>query len=313
MTPAAFYCMSSAEYFLGAVGLVNSLRLQGHDEPVYVLDLGMNPWQRELMAAEATIVDPPAETPPWLAKTYAPLAHPAETMVLIDADMVVTRHLGELIERARAERVIAFENNMDRFDPEWGPALGLGELRRREYVCSGLVLAGGETGRDVIRLLDERQRRVEFERSYFGADEPGYVLRFLDQDVLNAVCQSLEETERFEVQPYRLAPFAPFEGVRVVDPDSLRCEYADGTRPYVLHHILEAKPWLRPMHDSLYSKLLKRLLVGPGLAIRVPEEEIPLRMRTGALAYLERKRVDASVRLRWHVGIFIHRVRTAAR
>ena len=195
MTPVAFYCMSSAEYFLGAVGMINSLRLQGHDEPVYVLDLGMSPWQRELLATEATIVAPPAETPPWLAKTYAPLAHPARTMVLIDADMVVTRPLGELIEQA-SEGVIAFENNMDRFDPGWGEALGLGELRRRPYACSGLVLAGGDTGHEVVRTLDERQRLVDFERSYFGADEPGYVLRFLDQKHIRAMYHRVEKDDK---------------------------------------------------------------------------------------------------------------------
>ena len=42
-----------------------------------------------------------SDTPPWLLKTVAPLAHPAEVMVLIDADMIVTRPLDELIERAR--------------------------------------------------------------------------------------------------------------------------------------------------------------------------------------------------------------------
>jgi hypothetical protein len=311
MSRAAFYCMSSDLYFLGAVGMINSLRLQGHGEPIYLLDLGLSDAQRELLTGETRIVTPPAGTPPWLAKTCAPLAHPAETMILIDADMIATRPLTDLLERAREGRVIAFENNMDRFVPEWGDALGLGALERRPYACSGLVLAGGEPGAEAIRLLDERQRRVEFERTYFAANEVDYVLLYLDQDVLNAILASRAvERDAVEVLPYRLAPFAPFEGIAEIDRDALHCEYPDGTRPYVLHHILEAKPWLRPMHNSLYSRLLKRLLVGPDLPIRVPENWLPLRMRSGSLAYLERKRVDASVRLRWHLGIFIHHLRT---
>ncbi len=52
MTPAAFYCMSSDVYFLGAVGMINSLRLHGHDEPIYLLDLGLRPEQRELIEPE---------------------------------------------------------------------------------------------------------------------------------------------------------------------------------------------------------------------------------------------------------------------
>ena len=312
MTAAAFYCMSSAAYFLGAVGMINSLRLQGHTEPIYLLDLGLTAAQRELPAPEVSFVAAPADTQPWLLKTIAPLAHPAETMVLIDADMVATRPLGELIERARSGRVIAFENEIDRFVPEWGALLDLGPLRRRPYVSSGLVLCGGEIGAEVLRLLDDRQRRVEFERSFFDRRETDYALLYLDQDVLNAILASrVVGPDAAEALPYRLAPsMPPFPGLGLLDAEALRCAYADGTEPYVVHHILPDKPWLRPMYDAIYSRLLKRLLIGPGLAIRVPSEVLPLRMRTGPLAYAERKRVDAAVRIRWHVGIAVHRIRT---
>ena len=88
----------------------------------------------------------PSEAPPFLLKTIAPLRHPADVMVLIDVDMVVTRPLTPLIERAAEGRVVVFKDNMDRFDPRWGPALDLGLARRRPYVSSGLVVLGGETG-----------------------------------------------------------------------------------------------------------------------------------------------------------------------
>ena len=35
-----FYTVADARFWLGAVALVNSLRLVGHKEPVVVLDLG---------------------------------------------------------------------------------------------------------------------------------------------------------------------------------------------------------------------------------------------------------------------------------
>ena len=86
--------------------MVNSLRVHGHSDPVYVLDCGLDPDQRDLLAPHATLVPAPSEAPPWLLKTVAPLRHPAEVMVLIDADMIVTRPLTdrptvffELIER----------------------------------------------------------------------------------------------------------------------------------------------------------------------------------------------------------------------
>jgi hypothetical protein len=297
---AAFYCMSSDVYFLGAVGMINSLRLQGHDEPIYLLDLGLERWQRELLTPEVTLVSAPASREPWLMKTVAPLAHPAEVMVLIDADMIVTRPLTELIASAEGGRVIAFENQIDRFVPEWGELLELGPVRRRPYVSSGLVVLGGKTGAEVVRLLDDRQRRVDFERSHFGADEPDYELRFLDQDVLNAILAARVEPERVGALPFRLAPVPPFEGLGVDDAQGLRCAYDDGVEPYVVHHF-GVKPWLEPTHDGIYSQLLRRLLVAGDVAIRVPEEALPLRFQTGPLAYAERKRINARQRLRWRL------------
>ncbi|MGI8461994.1 MAG: hypothetical protein ACR2OC_10225 [Solirubrobacterales bacterium] len=290
--------------------MINSLRLQGHREPVYVLDLGMTSAQRGLLARDANFVDGPDGVAPWLAKTIAPLAHPAEVMVLIDADMVLTRSLSDPIELAAEGRVVAFENQIDRFVPEWGEILGLGELRRRPYAGSGLVLLGGEAGAEALRLLDERQRRVEMERTFYGRNERDYPFIYPEQDVLNAVIQTRDEPESVEILEYRLAPAQPFDGLELDDLGALRCVYPDGREPYVVHHILPEKPWLEPMYDGIYSRLLKRLLVGPDLAIVVPSTMLPLRMRRGPLARLERLRVDISVKLRWHLGIALHKLRT---
>jgi hypothetical protein len=307
---AAFYCMSSDVYFLGAVGMINSLRLLGHREPIYLLDLGLKEEQRELLAPEVRFVEAPSGAQPWLLKTVAPLAHPAEVMVLIDADMIATRPLTELIERAADGNVVAFQNDIDRFVPEWGELLDLGELRRQPYLCSALVAMGPPLGEDVLRLMEDRQRRIEFERTFFAANVADYALLYLDQDVLNAILASRVEPDHVVSLDHRLAPVTPFDGLEVIDVGALRCVHRDGTEPYLLHHLLPAKPWLRPMHDGAYSQLLKRLLVGPDLAVRVPDRMIPLRMRRGRLGYVERKRVDAAVKIRWHVGIALHRAWT---
>jgi hypothetical protein len=74
VTDAAFYCMSSEVYFLGAVGLVNSLRLTGHTEPIYLLDCGLEPAHRALLEPHVTVVDAPRVEPPYLLRTVAPLA-----------------------------------------------------------------------------------------------------------------------------------------------------------------------------------------------------------------------------------------------
>jgi hypothetical protein len=291
----AFYCMSSDIYFLGAVAMINSLRLLRHDQPVYLLDLGMRPGQRALIEPHVTVVPLEDETPPWLAKTVAPLAHPAETMVLIDADMIVTRPLGELIEQAAAGRVVAVEHGSDRHVPEWGELLGLGPVRRQTYVCSGLVIAGRVPGEGVLSMMDELSDRVEIERTWFGRRESDYPFLFPEQDILNAILASRVEAERLVVVDRRLEPIPPFGGVTVVDEDSLRCVLDGGGEPYLLHHYA-VKPWLDETPDGPYTQLLRRLLGGGDVAIRVPEREIPTRLRSGVLARALRERASGAGR-----------------
>jgi hypothetical protein len=294
----AFYCVADARYFLGAVAMINSLRLQGHDEPIYLLDCGLEPWQRDLLDAETEIVAAPASTPPFLAKTVAPLEHPADVMILIDVDMIATRSLAELTARAAEGAVVAFANDTDRFVPEWGAALDLGEIRRRPYVSSGLVALGGREGEEVLRLLDDRQRRVDFERTFYRRNEPDYPFVYPEQDVLNAIICTRPAESRLVALEHRLAPNQPFDGLRLESERTLRCAYADGAVPYVLHHYLR-KPWLEPMYHGIYSRLLARLLLGDDVAIEVTEQRVPLRLRGGPLAWLERKRVDVPDLIGW--------------
>ena len=299
MTDAAFYCMSSEVYFLGAVGLVNSLRLAGHEEPIYLLDCGLTPEHRELLEPHVTVVDAPRDAPPYMLKTVAPRLQPAGVRLLIDVDMVATRSLAPLLDTAERTGVVAVKDRLDRFVPEWGELLELGELRRAPYVSSGLVGLAGDSGGEVLDLWDDRLTRIDYDRSYFAADEPDYPFRYIDQDVLNAVIAARVEPGGIEVLDPALAPSQPFKGVRLRDEETLRCAYRDGTEPYVLHHYL-GKPWLEPLYHGLYSRLLSRLLLGDDVAIRVPEEEVPLRMRDGLAARLERKRVDVTDLVRWY-------------
>jgi hypothetical protein len=293
---AAFYCVCEERFFPGAVALIDSLRLQGHTEPVFVLDCGLTARQRELLEPHVTLVPAPADTPPYLLKTVAPLAHPAEVRVLIDADMILTRPLTELIESAAQGRVVAFENNLDRFVPEWGELLDLGPVRRRRYLSSGLVMLGGGLGDEVLRLLDDRQARVEFDLTYARRNVATYPLLLLDQDVLNAILASRVPEERVVGLDLALAPSSPFPGVRLIDERILRCAYADGREPYVLHHIDPRKPWRGSEYRDLYSRLLPRLLLEDDVTVRVPDGELPRRMRSGLLGRAERARQ----RLGWY-------------
>jgi hypothetical protein len=272
----------------------------GHTEPVFVLDCGLNPEQRQLLSPHVTLVEAPGAAPPWLLKTIAPLRHPAEVMVLIDADVVVTRSLDELIARAAEPRVVAIENDMDRFVAEWGELLGLGAVRRQPYVSTGLVLLGQPVGERVLRLMDELQDRVNFDHTFWRANVPDYPFLYGDQDVFNAILASRIERELLVALPNHLAPNPPFTGLRVVDEPSLRVVHRDGREPQAIHHYT-TKPWLEATHHGVYSQLLRRLLIGTDVPVRVDDAELPLRFRSGLRAWLARKRTNIPETYRWRV------------
>jgi hypothetical protein len=297
----AFYCLSDDRYFLGAVGLINSLRLVGHSEPILVCDCGLTAEQRGLLEPQATLVRGDPDAPPYLQKTLVPLSHPAEVMVLIDADMIVTRPLTDLIERAAGGGVVAFRNDRDRFVPDWGELLDLGTARRRPYASVGLVVLGSEAGRELLRLMDDRQSRVDFERTYFRDGDPDYAFMYPEQDVFNAILCTRVDPERVAVLDGRLAATPPYRGLRLLDETALRCAYRDGVRPFVLHQFVR-KPWLEPMYHGIYPRLLARLLLGDDVAVRVPQAQVPVRMRDGPRARAERTLVNALDLGRWYLG-----------
>ena len=292
---AAFYCVADDRYFLGAVALVNSIRLVGHPEPIHLLDCGLTAEQREILAAEVVLVDGPEDVAPALLKTIGPLAHPAEVVVTLDTDLIVTRSLAEPIASAAKGRVVSFRNSSDRFVPGWREALDLGPLRRGPYLDFAALFLPGAKAAEFMPLIAELQDRVEIERTYWGRNEQDYPLLYADQDVMNAIVAARVEADELVVLDTRLAPVPPFAGLEVADLATLRCSYADGTEPFVVHHHM-VKPWLEPTHSGVYSELMSRLLVGDGLAIEVPADSVPQRFHAGARAWAERKLIDVRQR-----------------
>src|SRR5689334_24719137 len=96
----AFYVVSDCRFFLGTVALLNSLRLVGHDEPIFVVDAGLAAEHRRLLSGHATIISPPEKDEAVLLTPVGPRARPAEVAVLLDADIIVVRPLTELIAAA---------------------------------------------------------------------------------------------------------------------------------------------------------------------------------------------------------------------
>jgi hypothetical protein len=153
----------------------------------------------------------------------------------------------------------------------------------------------------VLGLLDDRQGRVDFELTFARRNQPDYPFLYPEQDVLNAILATRVDPDRIVSLDNRLAANPPYAGLRLKDEGALRCAYADGAEPYALHQFVR-KPWLEPMYHGIYSRLLARLLLGPGIAIKVPEERVPLRMRDGARARAERTVVNVVDLTGWYLG-----------
>jgi hypothetical protein len=283
-----FYSVTNARHFLGTVALVNSLRRVGHAEPVILLDCGLEPWQRTLLAGEAAILPSASCLPPHLLKAEAPLARPADVMVIVDSDIIVIRSLQPLIAAARQGKIVSFADALaDRFHPAWADMVRAPILRRGSYVNSGLLTLPRDPGLRLLQRLEQSATFVDPALTMIGVGAPSDPLFFLDQDIVNALLASEFDVDEVEVLPHRLAPHPPFPGVSIVNETTLACADAEGEQPFLLHHI-QQKPWLHRLPASAYSKLLTRLLLASDLPVQVPRERLPLRLRTGPSAQLAR-------------------------
>ena len=128
-------------------------------------------------------------------------------MVLIDADMIVTRPLAELIDRPRGSGAWSpSPTTSTASSPEWGELLELGTARPR-----ALRLLGPSwrwTARwaiSVLNLMQDRGERVDFERTFWRAnDAAGYPFLYADQDVLNAILATRVEPRSVRTLDARL-------------------------------------------------------------------------------------------------------------
>jgi hypothetical protein len=268
----------------------------GHYEELVFVDAGLSPGQRRRLAEHATVVDAGSALPPYVLKLSPGSTPAADSRVLVDADVLVLRPLTRLIGLARTEKVIAFADPFwERSYEEWSALLGLPPVRRQTYVNAGVLAVGEELGRRLLPIIVEKTRALDIARSQHGFGSAVEPLYYYDQDVLNAVLASEVPPQSLVILSNRLAPHPPFPGLELVDPHALRCRYSDGTEPFVLHHVL-AKPWLTLTRRSIYQVLLRRVLLGNDVALRLDPAELPLRLREGLPASLDRTRADLVAR-----------------
>ena len=277
--PAAFYTVADHRFFPGLVGLLNSLRVLGHQEPLHVLDAGLTDRQKAALGPHCIVVARPADrvSTPLLYKAFPHMLDPQGVVVIIDSDLIVSRSLAPVIERARAGKISAFSDPVhDYWFPEWEEIFRLAAPPRRQtYVSSHLVAFSTEHWPQLLgRWWEACERVIAYPNRAEGGKGAAIAS---DQDALNALLMSEFPADAVDVLPFKERPLQnELRWVRVRDADCLECTFA-GRSAAILHYDGRPKPWepnaRRTVALDAYVRLLRRLLHGDDVAMRWPEAE----------------------------------------
>jgi len=290
-----YFTIGDAVFFPGVAGLVNSLRLLGHAQRIVIADCGFTPSQREILEPHATLV-PLSRADvknPQQYKAFPYLVRPKGTVVIVDSDIVVTDSIDDILASARAGKIAVFPDPEERrWFAQWQDIFGLSTPPRRQtYVNSGFVtfsIAHFPTLLERWWHACERIFPNPTIREGAARDQP---TSQSDQDALNALLMSEIPSERIAFLAQDRMVFRwDFERVRVLDETTLRCEFA-GTRTTALHAVAGPKPWQQAARGeassrNAYVRLLRRVLVGGNVPVRVPASDVPLWLRPGVRARL---------------------------
>ena len=282
------FTISDENYFLGTVGLLNSLRRTGHDLPLTVLDRGLAAWQLDLLEPHCEVRRRPSDRSPMLRKLDAPLATDADGVLLLDSDIIVAGSLAPLLGPMAQGRVVACADHaIDRWFPEWASLFALeAPLRHGAYLNSGAVAISRALRPGVL----ERWRELCDVVHLHKADDVGPRPRTdplwtSDQEAMNALL--LSEVPEEHVR--RLTDTTMVLGddlarTRLRDPRTLRCTH-DGQPVTLLHAIGRVKPWQararRELRPTAYASCLREVLARPGDGVHVPVSRVPLWLRRG--------------------------------
>lgn len=284
MADVKLITVSDDRYFVGTVGMVNSVRLTGHAFEIVVLDRGFTRAQTDLLAPECTLLQAPDDhgiPHATYLKPLAALALDADVTVFIDSDIIVTGRLDDVFESAAGGSVVAYADpEGDRWFAEWEQVFGLPRAPRQDaYLCAALVAMSQREHPELLTRWWGACRRAYAAR-IAGAGEP---VAQADQDALNATLMGWYPEGTVDVRPGHEAPQAHElrRGVDIDDLDTLRCSYR-GQPTLVLHSAGRPKPWV-PVgaRRTAYSTLLHRLLSANDVPVRVPPAMVPRWLRDG--------------------------------
>jgi hypothetical protein len=295
------FTVSNQDYFPGTVALLNSLRLTGNDGELVVLDVDLTSQQRKLLEPHCTLVTVPHEVGinPLLLKAFPAALDPEGVVMIIDSDIIVTGSLSDVVEQVDAGIVCAYpDTDSKRWFPEWEDVFGLtAPLRRQTYVNSGFVSFSTMHWPALLSRWRGLSESIPSASTRAGGAVRESPLWDGDQDALNAILMSEVPEDALVLLPNCVGPSWVRRAVEVTDADRLACSY-QGLPCLLVHSSGAPKPWQahgwqrRIRHDA-YVRLLPRVLFAEDLAIRLAPSDAPFWLRTGVLARLAARTLDA--------------------
>ncbi len=278
---SAFFIVCNSKHFVALASLVSSLREVGHTDPVYVTDCGLTGRQRETIRSHVELIEAPLTMPPELLKMYGPLTVRPKIAVVLDADLIFRRSIGDLLT---GRTVMFVDAQPDRHHPDW-TKLGFAQTHDHPYFNSGtLILTNGLPA--LIQEAIDRMIKVASSDSsvHRTADDP---FHWADQDAINALFGTIDPASYDVSDDVAYWPFR-------AGTDTAR----------IWHHILP-KPWLVPRPQTAFTREMVRLLAEGH--VDVPLDLVPRRFRRGLAGDVARAwftaRYELSSRTRGKLGI----------
>jgi hypothetical protein len=293
-----FFTRADSGFFVGLLALVRSLRLQGHNEPLTVLDLGLTSKQRSALTGLCDLVrvDGIAPRHAWFLAPYPHLLHAEGIVVYLDCDIIVTSRLDDALDTARRGMVCAAPDPADRWFADWQPIFGLERPPRRQvYINSGFVTFSTAHFPDLQRrwweCCDHIAHRLDSHASekanpIAASSDRTNPIALPDQDALNALLMSEFPAGRIQLLPEGAVALGRRELVqtRIVDLGRLECRRG-GQRTTLLHAFGWPKPWQpnawRYLRRTSYVRCLRRLLSRRDMPGAVDARTIPVWLRPG--------------------------------
>ena len=295
------FTISDKSFFPGTVALLNSLRLTGNRGSFVVVDVGLDDVQRSRLERHASVVKAPTDVARPLFKALPLLFDPTGTIIILDSDMLVTAHLGHVVEKAASGKICVFPDHFahrERWYSEWETVLELkAPLRRQTYVNSGFLALSVEHWPSFLSRFWELSERVPLGSVFAGTDmdRPFWTA---DQDTLNAFLMSEIPPAATEILPAAEEVYP--DGLihtKVIDPETLECSWS-GHRPMILHHSLNPKAWgrsgWRRVRRDAYARLFGRVVCGKDVQLRMDPEELPLWLRRDPAGKMALKGLDVA-------------------